>query len=83
MIDQLILKFPSQQVYKKEDFYISPSNSEAYDFINGWPKWLKRNVNIFGPSGSGKTHLVSILFLKSWNYLKQFLLLFSFRNLFS
>ena len=61
MSDQLILKFPSQQVYKKEDFYISPSNSEAYDFINSWPKWLKRNVNIFGPSGSGKTHLVSIL----------------------
>ena len=61
MNDQLILKFPSHQVYKKEDFYVSPSNHEAYDLINSWPKWIKRTVNIFGPSGSGKSHLASIL----------------------
>ena len=61
MSDQLILKFPSHQAYKKEDFYVSPSNQEAYDFINSWPKWIKRTANIFGPSGSGKSHLASIL----------------------
>ena len=61
MSDQLILKFPSRSAYKKEDFYVSPSNQEAYDFINSWPKWIKRIVNIFGPSGSGKSHLASIL----------------------
>ena len=61
MNDQLILKFPSQQAYKREDFYVSPSNQEAYDFINSWPRWIKKIVNIFGPSGSGKSHLVSIL----------------------
>ena len=61
MNDQLILKFPTQQAYKKEDFYVSPSNREAYDFINSWPRWIKRIVNIFGPSGSGKSHLASIL----------------------
>ena len=61
MSDQLILKFPSHQAYKKEDFYVSPSNQEAYDFINSCPKWIKRTVNIFGPSGSGKSHLASIL----------------------
>ena len=61
MSDQLILKFPTYQAYKKEDFYVSPSNQEAYDFINSWPKWIKRIINIFGPSGSGKSHLVSIL----------------------
>ena len=61
MNDQLILRFPSQRVYKKEDFYVSPSNQEAYDFINSWPRWIKRIVNIFGPSGSGKSHLASIL----------------------
>ena len=61
MSDQLILKFPSHQAYKKEDFYVSPSNQEAYDFINSWPKWIKRTVNIFGPSGSGKSHLASML----------------------
>ena len=61
MNDQLILKFPTHRAYKKEDFYVSPSNQEAYDFINNWPKWIKRIINIFGPSGSGKSHLASIL----------------------
>ena len=61
MNDQLILKFPTEQAYKKEDFYVSSSNQEAYDFINSWPKWVKRIINIFGPSGSGKSHLASML----------------------
>ena len=61
MSDQLILKFSTQRAYKKEDFYVSSSNEKAYDFINSWPNWIKRIVNIFGPSGSGKTHLASIL----------------------
>ena len=65
MNDQLILKFPEHRAYKKEDFYVSPSNQEAYDFINSWPKWIKRIVNIFGPSGSGKSHLASILKTKT------------------
>ena len=69
MSDQLILEFPSHQAYKREDFYVSPSNREAYDFVNSWPRWLKRIVNIFGPSGSGKSHLVSILKNKT-SYLK-------------
>ena len=61
MNDQLVLKFPTQQAYKKEDFYVSPSNHEAYDLINSWPNWIRRIVNISGPSGSGKSHLASIL----------------------
>ena len=61
MNDQLILKFTNHRAYKKEDYYVSPSNQKAYDFINSWPKWIKRIVNIFGPSASGKSHLVSIL----------------------
>ena len=61
MNDQLILKFPTKRAYKKEDFYVSSSNQEAYDFINSWPKWIKRIINIFGPTGSGKSHLASML----------------------
>jgi len=65
MNDQLILKFPEHRAYKKEDFYVSPSNQDAYDFINSWPKWIKRIANIFGPAGSGKSHLASILKTKT------------------
>ena len=65
MTDQLYFKFPTNEIYLKEDFYVSPSNQEAYDFINTWPKWFKRIVNIFGPLGSGKTHLTSIFKTKT------------------
>ena len=61
MTDQLILKFPSKNLYLKEDYYVSSSKQEAYNFINSWPKWSKRIVNIFGPVGSGKTHTASLL----------------------
>ena len=61
MNDQLILKFPTNKIYLKDDFYVSTSNQDAYNFINSWPKWIKRIANIFGPPGSGKTHLTSIL----------------------
>ena len=61
MTDQLIFKFPSNKAYIKDDFYVSSSNKEAYDFVVGWPRWMRRIVNIYGPSGSGKTHLASIL----------------------
>ena len=43
MSDQLILKFPSNNAYLKEDFYVSPSNSEAYKFIDSWPRWITSN----------------------------------------
>ena len=61
MSDQLILKFPTNKVYLKEDFYVSSSNHEAYDFVNSWPKWIKKIINIYGPKGSGKTHIASLL----------------------
>ena len=71
MTDQLILKFPNTKAYFKEDFYVSESNQKAYDFINIWPKWVKKIVNIFGPSGSGKTHLASILKNKTTVLIKK------------
>ena len=36
MTNQLILKFPTNNVYLQEDFYVSSSNKEAYKFINSW-----------------------------------------------
>ena len=65
MNDQLVLKFPANKIYLKDDYYVSQSNKEAYELINSWPKWIKRTVNIFGPAGSGKTHLSSILKTKT------------------
>ena len=61
MNEQLILNFPPNKIYLKEDFYVSISNIEAYSINESWPRWIKKTVNIFGPAGSGKSHLVSIL----------------------
>ena len=61
MTDQLILKFPNKKNYLKEDFYVSSSNKQAFNIVNTWPQWTKKNINIFGPTGSGKSHLVSII----------------------
>ena len=33
MTDQLILNFPIVKNYLKEDFYVSSSNKDAYDYI--------------------------------------------------
>ena len=61
MADQLIFNFPKKKIYLSEDYYVSSSNQEVYNFINSWPKWIKRICNIYGPKGSGKTHLTSLL----------------------
>ncbi len=65
MNDQLIFKFPSNKKYHLDDFYVSTSNKEAFDFVNKWPNWIKRIVNIYGPARSGKTHLTEILKTKT------------------
>ena len=61
MNDQLLLKFPQNKVFLKDDFYVSESNKKAFDLIDCWPRWIRRIANIYGPGGSGKTHLASIL----------------------
>ena len=61
MYNQLVFKFPTIKKYFKKDFYVSESNQEAYNFVDSWPKWIKKIVNIYGDHGSGKTHLSSIL----------------------
>ena len=43
-----------------EDFYLSPSNRDAYSLINGWPKWIKKTINVYGEKFSGKSHLSTI-----------------------
>jgi len=61
MNDQLLLKFPQNKIFLKDDFYVSESNKKAFDLIDCWPRWIRRIANIYGPGGSGKTHLASIL----------------------
>ncbi len=68
-INQEIIKFNYDGNFKEDDFYVSKSNKQTFDFLNKWPKWEKNFVNISGEKFSGKTHLINI-FLKKYNGIK-------------
>lgn len=53
---QIPLNFEHKTEYLEEDFIVSPSNEEAYKWLN--QKWNSNFLCIFG--GKGKTHLAHI-----------------------
>ena len=44
--NQLLINFNLKKDYDEQDFYVSSSNKYAFNIINGWPKWIKRTVNL-------------------------------------
>ena len=63
--NQLFIKFENIKDYKKENFFVSASNLEAFEILNNWPKWIKKFINLYGEKYSGKSHLAKIFELKS------------------
>ena len=63
--NQLFIKFENIKDYKKENFFVSTSNIEAFEILNNWPKWIKKFINLYGEKYSGKSHLAKIFELKS------------------
>ena len=57
---QLLINFDFKKDYSNQDFYVTKSNSDAYNLINNWPRWIKKTVNLYGEKYSGKTHLSKI-----------------------
>ena len=81
--NQLLINFNLKKDYDEQDFYVSSSNKYAFNIINGWPKWLKRAVNLYGEQYSGKSHLSKIfetkttcLNIESINFTNEILLKF-------
>ena len=81
--NQLLINFNLKKDYGKQDFYVSSSNKYAFNIINGWPKWIKRTVNLYGEQYSGKSHLSKIfetkttcLNIESINFTNEILLKF-------
>ena len=68
-LNQLIIKFDHEKNFKDDDFYVSKSNKNIYNFLNSWPAWEKKFLNINGEKYSGKTHLLNI-FIKKFNGIK-------------
>ena len=68
-LNQLLLNFDYKINFNEHDFYLSKSNSNAFNMINRWPDWDKKILNISGEKFSGKSHLANIFRLKSKAFL--------------
>ena len=68
-LNQLLLKFDYKINFNEHDFYLSKSNSEAFNMVNKWPNWEKKILNISGEKFSGKSHLANIFKQKSKAFL--------------
>ena len=68
-LNQLLLDFDYKTNFNEHDFYLSKSNSNAFNLINKWPDWDKKILNISGEKFSGKSHLANIFKLKSKAFL--------------
>ena len=63
--DQTVIKFDHDKNFKDDDFFISKSNKHILEFLNTWPRWERKFVNIIGEKLSGKTHLMNIFLKKN------------------
>ena len=68
-LNQSIIQFDYEQKFTEDDFYISKSNEHIFLFLNRWPKWNNKFLNIVGEKFSGKTHLINI-FIKKYKAFK-------------
>ena len=68
-LNQLLLELDYKTNFNEHDFYLSKSNSNAFNLINRWPDWEKKILNISGEKFSGKSHLANIFKLKSKAFL--------------
>ena len=50
---QEILNF--QFLNNNKDFFVSPKNKIAFDYVQKWPKWDAKVTYIYGPEKCGKT----------------------------
>ena len=64
-LNQLLLKLDHKTNFNEHDFYLSKSNSTAFNLVNKWPDWGKKILNISGEKFSGKSHLANIFKSKS------------------
>ncbi|MGB5559155.1 MAG: DnaA/Hda family protein [Paracoccaceae bacterium] len=57
---QLTFDLPARPALGRDDFFVSPSNSNAVTTVENWPGWPQGKLALVGPKGSGKTHLAHV-----------------------
>nr|WP_194308520.1 DnaA/Hda family protein [Gemmobacter straminiformis] len=51
---------PVAETFRREDFFVSPTNAPALAAVEAWRTWPGGKMLIVGPRGSGKTHLAHL-----------------------
>ena len=63
-MQQVSFQFGFKSSYSLQDFIVSSSNRDAFNYIMSWPNWgeyrFSKMLYIYGPEGCGKTHLANI-----------------------
>ncbi len=54
---QFRLKLDRTEIFRREDFAVSPANADAVRALDAWPAWPGGTLALIGPEGSGKSHL--------------------------
>ena len=57
---QLVFDLKHRPAMGREDFLVTPSNSDAVEAIDTWPDWPHHCLALVGPPASGKTHLANV-----------------------
>ena len=57
---QLVFDLKHRCAMGREDFLVTPSNSDAVEAIDTWPDWQNHCMALVGPPASGKTHLAHV-----------------------
>lgn len=60
MTAQLAFDLPVTETFRREDFFVSPTNAPALAAVEGWRNWPSGKMLLVGPAGSGKTHLAHL-----------------------
>lgn len=60
MTRQLAFDLPVAETFRREDFFVSPTNAPALAAVEAWRAWPGGKMLIVGPRGSGKTHLAHL-----------------------
>ena len=64
-IRQNILNFDIEPAIGGQDFQVTLSNEQAFQWLDLWPDWDVPAIIIYGETGCGKSHLVRLFSTKS------------------
>ena len=64
-LNQLLLELDYRINFNEHDFFLSRSNSNAFNLINSWQATNEKFLNISGEKFCGKSHLINIFLEKN------------------